>query len=124
MAFVSTGHSPLEMTCGARYVHVAERRCGPFASNLRSLRKIAVCSNVRVANIRKMSLSPKNRNLCSAARMSALGQKRTFAPQNLMSALPPKADMCGATRDVRFGPKADSCSATKMVVIRSPRRRE
>jgi hypothetical protein len=39
--------------------------------------------------------------------MSALGHKRTFAPQNVMSALPPKADMCGATGDVRFGPKAD-----------------
>jgi hypothetical protein len=39
--------------------------------------------------------------------MSALGHKRTFAPQKAMSALPPKADMCGATRDVRFGPKAD-----------------
>jgi hypothetical protein len=25
--------------------------------------------------------------------MSALGQKRTFAPQKVMSALPPKADM-------------------------------
>jgi hypothetical protein len=34
-------------------------------------------------------------------RMSALGQKQTFAPQNVMSALPPKADMCGATTDVR-----------------------
>jgi hypothetical protein len=29
--------------------------------------------------------------------MSALGHKRTFAPQNGMSTLPPKADMCGAT---------------------------
>jgi hypothetical protein len=27
------------------------------------------------------------------ARMSALGQKRTFAPQKAMSALPPKADV-------------------------------
>jgi hypothetical protein len=40
-------------------------------------------------------------------RMSALGQKHTFAPQKVMSALPPKADMCGAARDVRYGPKAD-----------------
>src|SRR5262249_36936551 len=42
-----------------------------------------------------------------SAPMSALGQKRTFAPQKVMSALPPKADMCDANRDVRFGPKAD-----------------
>src|SRR5262245_16025699 len=40
-------------------------------------------------------------------RVSALGQKRTYAVQNVMSALHPKADMCGATRDVRFGPIAD-----------------
>jgi len=33
--------------------------------------------------------------------MSALGQKRTFAPQKVMSALPPKKDMCGAATDVR-----------------------
>jgi hypothetical protein len=57
--------------------------------------------------------------------MSALGQKRTCAPQNLMSALHPiatakadmpqmvmsalplKADMCSATRNVCFGPIAD-----------------
>jgi hypothetical protein len=39
--------------------------------------------------------------------MSALGQKRTFAPQKVMSALPPKADMCCATRNVRFVPMAD-----------------
>ena len=39
-------------------------------------------------------------------RMSALGQKRTFAAQTRMSALPPKADMCAATRDVRFVPIA------------------
>jgi hypothetical protein len=39
--------------------------------------------------------------------MSALGQKRTFAPQKVMSALPPKADICSAPADVRFGPKAD-----------------
>ena len=36
-----------------------------------------------------------------APRMSALGQKRTCAPQKRMSALPPIADMCGAKRDVR-----------------------
>ena len=39
--------------------------------------------------------------------MSALGQKRTFAPQQAMSALPPKADMCAATGDVCYGPIAD-----------------
>jgi hypothetical protein len=35
------------------------------------------------------------------AKMSALGQKQTFAPQKAMSALPPIADMCGAKSDVR-----------------------
>jgi hypothetical protein len=58
--------------------------------------------------------------------MSALGQKRTFAPQKVMSALPPKAtakadfrakvmsalspkaDMCSALAHVCFGPKAES----------------
>ena len=39
--------------------------------------------------------------------MSALGHKRTFAPQKVMSALPPKADMCSAKGHVRFGPIAD-----------------
>jgi hypothetical protein len=39
--------------------------------------------------------------------MSALGHKRTFAPQTVMSALPPKADICSALAHVRFGPKAD-----------------
>jgi hypothetical protein len=39
--------------------------------------------------------------------MSALGQKRAFAPQKAMSALPPKADMCVATAYVCFGPIAD-----------------
>jgi hypothetical protein len=39
--------------------------------------------------------------------MSALGHKRTFAPQKVMSALPPKADICGALAHVRFGPIAD-----------------
>ena len=39
--------------------------------------------------------------------MSALGHKRTFAPQNAMSALPPKADMCSALCDVCFVPIAD-----------------
>ena len=34
-------------------------------------------------------------------RMSALGQKQTFAAQKAMSALPPKADMCGAQGHVR-----------------------
>jgi len=40
-------------------------------------------------------------------RMSALGQKRTCAPQEVMSALPPKADMCAALAYVCFGPIAD-----------------
>jgi hypothetical protein len=39
--------------------------------------------------------------------MSALGQKRTFAPQTGMSALPPKADICSATAHVCYGPIAD-----------------
>jgi hypothetical protein len=39
--------------------------------------------------------------------MSALGQKRTFAPQQVMSALPPKADICSALAHVRYGPIAD-----------------
>jgi hypothetical protein len=43
--------------------------------------------------------------------MSALGHRRTFAPQEAMSALPPKADICSALPHVRFGPKADICSA-------------
>jgi hypothetical protein len=43
--------------------------------------------------------------------MSALGQKRTFAPQKAVSALPPKADICSAPAHVRFGPKADICNA-------------
>jgi hypothetical protein len=61
--------------------------------------------------------------------MSALGQKRTYAPQQamsalpliatakadmpqmVMSALPPKADMCGATGNVGYGPIADIDSA-------------
>ena len=41
-------------------------------------------------------------------RMSALGQKQTFAAQKGMSALTPKADMCSATRHVCFVPKADT----------------
>ena len=45
--------------------------------------------------------------MCSAKRMSALGQKRTFAVQNAMSALPPKADMCGALANVRLVPEAN-----------------
>jgi len=43
--------------------------------------------------------------------MSALGQKRTYAPQKAMSALAPKADMCGARGDFRFGPEADIMAA-------------
>ena len=37
--------------------------------------------------------------------MSGLGQKRTFALQYVMSALPPKADMCGAARMSAMGQK-------------------
>ena len=48
------------------------------------------------------------------ARMSALGQKQTFAAQNGMSALPPKADMCSATRYVRFVPQADIPSFARL----------
>jgi hypothetical protein len=40
-------------------------------------------------------------------RMSALGQKQTWAHDWIMSALPPKADMDRHARDVRFVPKAD-----------------
>jgi hypothetical protein len=40
-------------------------------------------------------------------RMSALGQKQTYAAQQAMSALPPKADICSAPAHVRFGPIAD-----------------
>jgi hypothetical protein len=39
--------------------------------------------------------------------MSALGQKRTSAPQQLMSALPLKADISAHDGYVRYGPKAD-----------------
>jgi hypothetical protein len=45
--------------------------------------------------------------------MSALGQKRTFAPHKVMSALPPKADMCSAQAHVCFGPIADIASEMK-----------
>ena len=47
--------------------------------------------------------------------MSALGHKRTFAPQKAMSALPPKADMCGATRYVRFVPIADMSASQRHI---------
>jgi hypothetical protein len=65
--------------------------------------------------------------------MSALGQKRTCAPQKIMSALPPtatakadmpqmsmsasppRADMCGATSDVGYGPIADIASFDNLV---------
>ena len=61
-------------------------------------------------------------------RMSALGQKQTYAaqkgmsalppssdresglPQTVMSALPLKADLCGATRNVRYGPIVDTAT--------------
>ena len=36
---------------------------------------------------------------------SALGHKRTSAPQKVMSALPPKADMCGANEMPRAHPR-------------------
>jgi hypothetical protein len=49
------------------------------------------------------------------ARMSALSQKRTCAPQKVMSALPPKADMCVALAYVCFGPKADIASFDHLV---------
>ena len=39
--------------------------------------------------------------------MSALGHKRTFAPQKVMSALTLKPDMCSAASDVGLGPLAD-----------------
>jgi len=38
---------------------------------------------------------------------SALGHKRTSAPQKVMSALPPKADMCGANEMPRAHPPSD-----------------
>jgi len=47
--------------------------------------------------------------------MSAVGHKRTFAPQQAMSALPPKADMCSATRYVRFVPQADMKTMQQIV---------
>src|SRR5262249_61970379 len=59
--------------------------CGPTPTRMSSL------GRYQILRVRKQ-------------RMSALGQKQTFAVQKGMSALPPKADMCGATRDVRFGP--------------------
>ena len=43
-------------------------------------------------------------------RMSALGQKRTYAVQKGMSALTPKADMCSALAYVCFVPIADICT--------------
>ena len=52
--------------------------------------------------VRQRIGSRKGRSL-----MSALGHKRTFAPQKVMSALPPKANMCSALADVRFVPIAD-----------------
>ena len=39
--------------------------------------------------------------------MSALGHKRTFAPQTVMSAIPLKVDICSAPARVRFVPIAD-----------------
>ena len=49
----------------------------------------------------------ENGGVSMEARMSALGQKQTFAVHQPMSVLPPTADMCSASRNVRFVPKAD-----------------
>src|SRR5262249_22720122 len=46
----------------------------------------------------------------SRVKMSALGQKQTWAPHQPMSALPPNATLNATYRNVRFGPKADSCT--------------
>ena len=74
------------------------------------------------------------------SRMSALGQKQTYAVQQamsalppiatkkadmlqmVMSALPPKADMCSATRDVRFGPIADIANLLNHLIGASDQR--
>jgi hypothetical protein len=55
--------------------------------------------------------------------MSALGQKRTCAPQNVMSALPPEADICSAPTHVRFGPIADIALFNHLVGERDQRGR-
>src|SRR5262245_25082810 len=52
-----------------------------------------------------------------AHRMSALGQKQTFAVQNAMSALPPKADSCTALAHVRFGPIADIITMVGLALL-------
>ena len=86
----------------------AERPCGAFASKLNRLPTISERSNVRVASIHTlMSTFAQKQVSGRAIKMSALGHKRTFAPQNAMSALHPKADMCSATRYVRLVPIAD-----------------
>jgi len=54
---------------------------------------------------KKMGLA--KRLTITGMRMSALGQKQTYAVQNRMSALPPKADICSAQAYVCFGPEAD-----------------
>jgi hypothetical protein len=57
-----------------------------------------------------MSLSPKNRNWCSAAKMSALGHKQTYAVQKGTSALPPIATTKADSRKTVMSslhPKAD-----------------
>jgi len=55
--------------------------------------------------------------------MSALGQKRTCAPQNVMSALPPEALICSAPTHVRFGPIADIALFNHLVGERDQRGR-
>ena len=52
-------------------------------------------------------------------RLSALGQKQTFAVQKSVSALLPKADMCGALIHVRFVPIADISFAVFKLTTRS-----
>src|SRR5262249_3471645 len=47
--------------------------------------------------------------LCSPTRMSALGQRQTYAVQQGMSALPPKATSNATKWIVRFGPIAETC---------------
>src|SRR4029450_7176057 len=100
-------------------------QCGSFGSSQTSLARHYKLSSVKPAGIAPMRLLSSTRwpprRKPSRERMSASGQKQTFAPRQVMSALPPKADMCGATRDVRFGPIADIRTATKWFFIRQLR---
>ena len=107
MAFVSSGHSSLEMTCGRPLCP----RCRAPMWALRVEPK-TTAEDDRTFKCPRCEHSqnvafPKNRNWCNVAKMSALGQKQTCAPQVVMSALPPKADMCSAPAHVRYGPIAD-----------------